>query len=145
MARAHARTSAAGLPKLIEKNIEKVGETVETLQDEARKLQKRLVTRGKRAEREGVAQFNRIIREFRRSDVGGRIQSARRDVEKAFREGVAEVLKVLHVPTKKEVDSISRKLSALEKEVAAVRRSARKAVDVAGVRRRAARKATTAS
>jgi poly(hydroxyalkanoate) granule-associated protein len=138
MARAHARSSAAGFPKLIEKNMEKVGETVETLQEEARKLQKRLVTRGKRAEREGVAQFNRIIRDFRRSDVGERIQSARKDVEKAFREGVAEVLKVLHVPTKREVDAISRKISVLEKEIAAVRRSTHRAV-ASSARRRPAR------
>ncbi len=142
MARAHARSSVVGFPKLIEQNIEKVGETVETLQDEARKLQKRLVTRGKRAEREGVAQFNRIIRDFRRSDVGERIQSARKDVEKAFREGVAEVLKVLHVPTKREVDAISRKISALEKEVASVRRSTRKAFGPGAGSRRVARKST---
>jgi poly(hydroxyalkanoate) granule-associated protein len=132
-----------GFPKLIEKNIEKVGETVDTLQDEARKLQKRLVTRGKRAEREGVAQFNRIIRDFRRSDVGERIQTARKDVEKAFREGVAEVLKVLHVPTKREVDAISRKISVLEKEVASVRRSTRKAFGPSAGSRRTGRKSAT--
>ena len=109
MARAHARSSAAGFPKLIEKNMEKVGETVETLQEEARKLQKRLVTRGKRAEREGVAQFNRIIRDFRKSDVGERIQSARKDVEKAFREGVAEVLEELLDLSEAEVKALADK------------------------------------
>jgi len=134
MARASARPSVAKFPKLIEKNIERVGETVETLQEEARKLQKRLVTRGRQAERQGMAQFNRILRDFRKTDVGERIQSARKEVEKAFREGVAEVLKVLHVPTKKEVDALGRKISALEKEVAAVRRAAHKAVG-AGSRR----------
>ncbi len=140
MARTNARASAKQLPRLIEKNIERVGETVETLQEEARKLQKRLVTRGRRAEREGVAQFNRIIRDFRKSDVGGRIQSARKDVEKAFREGVAEVLKVLHVPTKREVDALSRKISVLEKEVAAVRRATHKALGHAPSGPRGARK-----
>jgi poly(hydroxyalkanoate) granule-associated protein len=140
MVRARRDASDGAAPRLIEKNIERVGETVETLQEEARKLQKRLVTRGRRAEREGVAQFNRIIRDFRKTEVGGRIQSARKEVEKAFREGVAEVLKVLHVPTKREVDALSRKISALEKEVAAVRRAAHRAAGHAPSGRRGAHK-----
>lgn len=115
MARSTARVSPARLPRLIEDNIERVGDAVSTLQDEAQKLQKRLVTRGRKAEQQGVKQIRQVIREIRKSDVAERIELARKDVEKAFKEGVTEVLKILNVPTRREVESLERRVSALER------------------------------
>ena len=114
MARSTARVSPARLPRLIEDNIERVGDAVSTLQDEAQKLQKRLVTRGRKAEQQGVRQIRQVIREIRKSDVAERFEGARKDVEKAFRDGVTEVLKILNVPTRREVEALERRVSALE-------------------------------
>ncbi len=127
MAKAKARANGyGGLPKVIEENIERVSDAVSQLQRDAQKLQKRLVQRGRRAEREVTQQINKIVRDLRKTPVGGRLESARKDVEKAVKGGAAQVLKALNVPNRKEVEALSRKVSALEKQVGSLRRSARR-------------------
>ena len=127
MAKARARTiDDSGLPKVIEENIERVSDAVSRLRHDAQRLQKRLVLRGRRAEREVTRQINKLVRDLRKNGVAGRIESARKDVEKAVQQGVKQVFRALNVPQRKEVEALSRKVSALEKQVGSLRRSARR-------------------
>lgn len=124
MAKARARAlSHSPLPKLIEENLDLLSDTVSKFQRDAERLQKRLVRRGKKVEREGVKRVNRILKDLRRNGVSGRVRTAQRQVEKRVDAGVAQVFKALNLPQRKDVEALSRKVSALEKQVGTLRRA----------------------
>lgn len=126
MARAKARAGGeVSLPRLIDDNIEAMTDTINKLQRDAEKLQKKLIKRGRQAEREGKKQVNKLLKEFRKNGLASQIKTARRQVEKTVDGGIAQVYKVLNLPQRKDVETLSRKVSALEKQVGTLRRSRR--------------------
>jgi poly(hydroxyalkanoate) granule-associated protein len=131
MAKARARAlSHSPLPKLIEENLDLLSDTVSKFQRDAERIQKRLVQRGKKVEREGVKRVNRILKDLRRNGVSGRVRTAQRQVEKRVDASVTQVFKALNLPQRKDVEALSRKVSALEKQVGTLRRARqRTAVD----------------
>jgi poly(hydroxyalkanoate) granule-associated protein len=127
MAKARARAvSHSPLPKLIEENLDLLTDTVSKLQRDAEKLQKRLVRRGRKAEREGVKQVNKILKDLRKNGVSARVRTAQRQVEKRVDAGVAQVFKALNLAQLKDVEALNRKVSALEKQIGTLRRARRR-------------------
>ncbi len=124
MAKARARAlSHSPLPKFIEENLDLLSDTVSKIQRDAEKLQKRLVRRGKKVEREGAKRVNRILKDLRKNGVSARVRTAQRQVEKTVDASVAQVFKALNLPQRKDVEALSRKVSALEKQVGTLRRA----------------------
>jgi polyhydroxyalkanoate synthesis regulator phasin len=68
---------------------------------------------------------NKILKNLRKNGVSGRIKTAQRQVEKTVDAGVSQVFKALNLPQRKEVDALSRKVSALEKQIGTLRRARR--------------------
>jgi poly(hydroxyalkanoate) granule-associated protein len=127
MAKARARAvSHSPLPKLIEENLDLLTDTVSKLQRDAEKLQKRLVRRGRKAEREGVKQVNKLLKDLRKNGVSARVRTAQRQVEKRVDAGVAQVFKALNLAQLKDVEALNRKVSALEKQIGTLRRARRR-------------------
>ncbi|MDP3939435.1 MAG: phasin family protein [Deltaproteobacteria bacterium] len=135
---AKARTKSFGsttLPKIIEENLDRLTDTLNRIQRDAEKLQRKIVRKGKEAEREGRKQVNKLLKEFRKNGVASQIKTARKQVEKQVDEGVTQVFKALNIPERKDVDALRRKVSVLEKQIGTLRRT----------RRRTARRTSSAS
>jgi poly(hydroxyalkanoate) granule-associated protein len=127
MAKARAKSAgSAVLPKFIEENLDRLTDVLSRIQHDAEKLQKDLLKRGKRAEREGRKQVNKLLKDFRKNGVASQIKTARKQVEKQVDEGVTQVFKALNLPERKDVDALRRKVSSLEKQVGTLRRSRRR-------------------
>ena len=123
--------SSTTLPKIIEENLDRLTDALSRIQRDAGKLQRKVVRKGKEAEREGRKQVNKLLKEFRRNGVASQIKTARKQVD----ERVTQVFKALNIPERKDVDALRRKVSLLEKQIGTLRRT----------RRRPARRTASAS
>ena len=135
---AKARTKSAGsatLPKIIERNLDRLTDTLSRIQRDAERLQRKILRKGKEAEREGRKQVNKLVKEIRKNGVTSQFKTARKQVEKQVDERVTQVFKALNIPERKDVDALRRKVSLLEKQIGTLRRT----------RRRTARRTATAS
>ncbi|MFQ5458492.1 MAG: phasin family protein, partial [Myxococcota bacterium] len=128
MAKARARASSQpALPKVIEENLDRLADTLSSLQRDAEKLQKQLIRRGKKAEREGRKQVNKLLRDIQKNGVSSRLKKARKQVEKTVDDSVTQVFRVLNLPERKDVEALNRKVRSLEKQIGTLRRSRRRA------------------
>jgi poly(hydroxyalkanoate) granule-associated protein len=127
MAKTRARASRqSGLPKVIEENLDRLTDALSGLQRDAEKLQKQLLRRGKKAEREGRKQVNKLLKDIQKNGVAANIKKVRRQVEKTVDDSVTQVYRVLNLPERKDVDALNKKVRALEKQVGTLRRARRR-------------------
>ena len=78
---AKARTKSVGsttLPKIIEENLDRLTDTLNRIQRDAEKLQRKIVRKGKEAEREGRKQVNKLLKEFRKNGVASQFNTRNR-------------------------------------------------------------------
>lgn len=81
-------------------------------QDEAEEFVNRLVERGEIAEKDGRKLAKEMVE--RRREKRGKM---REDVEEKLDRRIEEVLHRMNVPTKSDIDALSRKITALTKKV----------------------------
>ena len=128
MSEARHRKPASIFPKPIQQRIDQINETVNRLQKDAEKFQKKLARRGREAEREGRKQFKRLLSDVRNGDVGSRLRSTRKQLTKQVEKVSSQLLRALEIPTRKDMTVLNRRLDTLDRKFNELRRTVERPV-----------------
>ncbi|MGH9388261.1 MAG: phasin family protein [Vicinamibacteria bacterium] len=113
-------------PKPIQEQIDRISDTVNRLQKDAEKFQKKLAKRGREAEREGRKQFNKILSDVRNGDVSATLRSTRKQLSKQVERVSSQVLRALEIPTRRDMTALNKKIDVLDKKFNDLRRAVEK-------------------
>jgi hypothetical protein len=111
----------------VQEGVDRVRETVASLESDFEKLQKRvrkrIQARSKTIEKQTQKRVKKLRSEFQKNAYVKRAQGAIDDATRQFEQGVDSVLEVLNVASKRDVGRIDRKLNQINRKLREIEKS----------------------
>jgi polyhydroxyalkanoate synthesis regulator phasin len=101
--------------KTLRERLDAAFELISYAEDRTEVRIKELVDRGTKLSQDVRKKLDASLKKIQSAPVGQRANLLRNEIEKILSEGVEKLLKALSIPSRKEFDALSQKVSKLEK------------------------------
>ena len=112
------KTSRANGASPLESAVQSLGKVRKQLRARTREIEKRFEKGRRQIGTRGRRQVESLLAEVRKNPVVQRAQTLRKDAERRLETGVENVLSVLQIASKSDVEKIDRKIRTLSKKLA---------------------------